>query len=452
MHRTLRAQLHLASTLVLALAACSRSAAPPRATPAAAGDALLPFAVEDVRYCSDIWSWNDDYMGTPLVGDVLDACGVALDASSLRVIGQMVRTDGSDQRCDQNQGGAVLPQHYWLELDESEDLDSPNQVVTVGRGHEVLWRLDEARIMRAIVDPTSGAAAILRYVGDLERELLWVSPGGRVVDSLRSIPGHSSVLRLYDVREGEVLFTVPEAGTERDDKPELILWRPTEGSLRIERIPTPSPPSAARLVGERILVFSGSLWVLSRGASQRPLAHWDPPPLESMGFVRLPVRDGLFVAEDGREWTATHAERARYVRGDQSVTISTSPANELANFSGDLEWATAALVRFVPWQRRWARFYRDHTGQRVVQAFTTGDDCAPSYARVMLRERGAVIEIWREDLDRDTQLRLHDVGYGPENVPTAAIPAIPGDAVEAPVEFGPEHRHCMSDGARPYAD
>ena len=106
----------------------------------------------------------------------------------------------------------------------------------------------------------------------------------------------------------------------------------------------------------------------------------------------------------------------------------------------------------MPWQRRWARFYRDHTGQRVVQAFTTGDDCAPSYARVMLRERGAVIEIWREDLDRDTQLRLHDVGYGPENVPTAAIPAIPGDAVEAPVEFGPEHRHCMSDGMRPYAE
>lgn len=36
--------------------------------------------------------------------------------------------------------------------------------------------------------------------------------------------------------------------------------------------------------------------------------------------------------------------------------------------------------------------------------------------------------------------------------PSAAIPAIPPDAVEAPVEFGLEHRHCMSDGARPYQD
>jgi hypothetical protein len=192
--------------------------------------------------------------------------------------------------------------------------------------------------------------------------------------------------------------------------------------------------------------------VLSRGATERPLAHWDAPPLESMGFARLPARDGRFVAEDGREWTATHVDRARYIRGHQSVTISTSPADELANFSGDLEWATAALVRFVPWQRRWARFYRDHTGQRVVQAFTTGDDCAPSYASVMLRERGAMIEIWREDLDRDTQLRLDDVGYGPEHIRTAAIPAIPRDALEAPLEFGPEHRHCMPSGARPYVD
>lgn len=41
-----------------------------------------------VGYCSDIWSWNDEDMGTPLMSGVLDACGVALDAFSLRVIGR----------------------------------------------------------------------------------------------------------------------------------------------------------------------------------------------------------------------------------------------------------------------------------------------------------------------------------------------------------------------------
>jgi hypothetical protein len=102
MRRNLLDPLHTLGklVLVLALAGCSRSPGPPRSTVAPTGDALLPFAVEDVRYCSDIWSWNDEDMGTPLMSGVLDACGVALDASSLRVIGQMVRTDGSDERCD----------------------------------------------------------------------------------------------------------------------------------------------------------------------------------------------------------------------------------------------------------------------------------------------------------------------------------------------------------------
>lgn len=454
MDRTAVSQLPFLVLLALALAlvACHRGTAPRYAMLA---DARAPFAVEEVRYCPVNWSWSDEDAVPVLTDGVLEACGVALDATSLRLIGRVVRPLESDLQCTLRAPDDALTPGYWIEAVEPYDADLGDHraAVTVGRGSEELWTRDLPSPLRWIVDPHSGAAAVLQQTQEFPeaRELLLINAEGRVVETIRRLPDQTLVLELYDFRAGRVLLGV---GTEDSEDAQLVLLHPFENSSRyVEPIPTPYPPDSARLVGERFLVFDGSLLVLSRGAAPRPRAEWSPPPLESLGFVRLEPEGGRFVSNDGRTWTADPSDLVRYVRDDHSVTITTSPAQELANFSGDLEWATAALIRFVRWERRWARLYRDEAGRRVVQAFTTGDDCAPSHARMMLRDLGTSIEIWREDLDDETARGLDEVGFEPETLPPSeALPPIPSDAVEVPLSLGPAYDHCVPYGGRPDAE
>jgi hypothetical protein len=82
------------------------------------------------------------------------------------------------------------------------------------------------------------------------------------------------------------------------------------------------------------------------------------------------------------------------------------------------------------WGLRYAYFYREADGSRVVQGFSTGDDCGPRFEHVLMRERGDAIEIWTEDVGNDWAVDpAPEFRIQPRHVhPAHIIPPLPHSA------------------------
>jgi hypothetical protein len=88
-----------------------------------------------------------------------------------------------------------------------------------------------------------------------------------------------------------------------------------------------------------------------------------------------------------------------------------------------------------PGEQRWARFYRDGSGLRVVRGHVYIGGCERTHTSVMVREREDGIEIWT----------AHS---GSPRAPRA-LPPIPSDARRVPGVVGDSYEGDPSIGAVP---
>ena len=260
-----------------------------------------------------------------------------------------------------------------------------------GRGGEVRSPLPDLLFARW----TRNGAHI---VGVGESAVHWLDSSGRVVTS----EPHAAGVELL-ASDADSVVVAEDGRTE--------LWSLRSGQAEVEVL-YDRRAEAAAVSGDQIVlsVVPNTLVWLRRTEG----AAATPSPAANAATASLPIPDppaGFTALEAGSDGTesvfrgsqvlfnrAPH-EIAAFVRdgrGFAIVRVMRSDADEMAHFaSNDAAWAAAVATRYVEaGAQRWAKFFRDEEGSRVLRGHAYIGGCERTHFDVLVRERGQILERW----------------------------------------------------------